>query len=255
MDTEGNVRFPDQMSYARAPITEAVIELRYARPQPKETVEKCAKALEKTYFYNELEQAVSFTLDPNAGRAVTTGVPEWEGRKLSSIDRADVVMFRTTALICSRLAPYMGWDEFLPRAKHAWDVLKKHTTSVEIGRIGVRYVNRIDIPVVDSETVDVESYLAFHPQTPPQFRLAMNSFLVQSERPLGVDNCKVMMLSATVPSPLVSTLSLGLDIDVFRDTDIPRRDDELWALVNRMRAHKNFVFENCITDRARDLFS
>jgi uncharacterized protein (TIGR04255 family) len=45
-----------------------------------------------------------------------------------------------------------------------------------------------------------------------------------------------------------------LDVDVSRETDLPQNDDGLWDFVNKVRAHKNFVFEACITNRARELF-
>jgi uncharacterized protein (TIGR04255 family) len=239
------------MKYNRAPITEAVLELRFTHPQPKDVAEKAAASLEKSYFYNELEQSLSFSLEANVAKVET----KWEGKKLSSLDRADVVIFRTSAFVCSRLAPYMGWEEFLPQARRAWEIWRKHAGSVEIARIGLRYVNRIDIPLKEGQSIDVENYLCVLPKSPDSFKLPMINYLVQIVRPLETDGCNVLLTSATIPSPLVNTLSLALDLDVFRETDIPRREDELWALINRMRDHKNFVFENSITDLARKLFT
>jgi uncharacterized protein (TIGR04255 family) len=57
-----------------------------------------------------------------------------------------------------------------------------------------------------------------------------------------------------VTPPLVGFAALVLDIDVFRETNIPRRDEDLWALVNRIRTYKNNIFETCITDQSRALF-
>src|SRR5260221_12762994 len=238
------------MKYKRAPITEAVLELRYSHPVGKDGAEKSAAMLAKDYFYNELEQNVNFSLEGNVAKFQTT----WEGKKLSSLDRADIAIFRTSAFVCSRLAPYLGWEEFIPRAQRAWAVSKKNTGQVDIARIGLRYVNRIDIPVREGEPFDIEDYLSFLPKTPDNFKLPMISYLVQSVRPLEADDCSLMLVSASVPSPLLGTVSLALDLDVFRESNIPKREDELWALINRMRDHKNFVFESCVTDRARALF-
>lgn len=238
------------MKYTRAPITEAVLELRYAQPLAQEVAEKAAEAVAKDYFYNEIEQNINFSLEASAAKVETL----WEGRKLSSLDRADAVFFRRSTFVCSRLAPYLGWDEFIPRAKKAWAACKKNAGSIEISRIGLRYVNRIDVPLREGETMNVEDYLNFLPKSPHAFTEPMATFLVQTNRSMGVDDCNFMVLSTTIPSPLINTISLALDLDVSREANIPRREDELWSLIDRMRAHKNFVFESCVTDRARALF-
>lgn len=50
----------------------------------------------------------------------------------------------------------------------------------------------------------------------------------------------ITLTSGTLASPLIGFGALVLDIPTF-----PRRDDELWQLLHRMRAHKNRVFESC----------
>lgn len=238
------------MKYKRAPITEAVLELRFAQPQPQDVVEKTADSIAKDYFYNEIEQTVNFSLEAGKSKFETV----WEGKKLSSLDRADIVFFRRTAFVCSRLAPYIAWEEFIPRAQRAWTLYRKNAGLIDIARIGLRYVNRIDIPVRDGEVINIEDYLNYVPRSPEAFRRPMSTFLVQTNRPLDADDCSVMLLSTTVPSPLINTLSLALDLDVYRETDIPKREDDLWALIGRMREHKNNIFESCVTERARALF-
>jgi uncharacterized protein (TIGR04255 family) len=250
MEISPNLWFGLVMKYKRAPITEAVLELRYARPLDQNVVEKSAEVIGKDYFYNEIEQNINFSLEAKGAKVETI----WEGKQLSSLDRADTVIFRRSSFVCSRLAPYLGWEEFTPRAKKAWAALKKHAGAIEISRIGLRYVNRIDVPLRQGETVNVEDYLNFVPRSPGDFTQPMTTYLVQTNRPLGVDECNFMVLSTTVPSPLINTMSLALDLDVSRELNIPKREDELWALIDRMREHKNFVFESCITDRARALF-
>jgi uncharacterized protein (TIGR04255 family) len=218
-------------------------------------MERAADSLQKSYFYNEIEQNINFSLEASSEKASSAKVETvWEGRKLSSLDRADVLIFRRSALVCSRLAPYIGWEEFIPRAREAWTVCKKQAGTIELSRIGLRYVNRIDIPLQEGQIINAEDYLKFVPKSPDGFTEPMTTFLVQSNRPMGVDDCNFMVLSSTVPSPLISTLSIALDLDVSREMNVPNREDELWALIERMREHKNFVFETCITDRARALF-
>jgi uncharacterized protein (TIGR04255 family) len=241
------------MKYKRAPITEAVLEVRYARPIERTAIEKATAAIAPRYFYNEEEQGVNIAVDIS-GRPPNVKA-EWMGRKLSSLDRADVTFLRRSAFVISRLAPYPGWETFRMRMAEAWQAQKRSSGSLEVARIGLRYVNRIDIPVREGEVVDIQNYLNFVPQSPAVFKSPMLGYLVQVQRPLGVDECAFNLVSSAVPSPLINTASFSLDLDVYREVNIPKRDEDIWPLVDRMRVHKNFVFEACVTDRARELFA
>jgi len=83
----------------------------------------------------------------------------------------------------------------------------------------------------------------------------MSNFAIHVTRPLGVDDCFIIVNAGSVPSPLLNTFSFLLDIDIYREGDLPKNEKHLWALVNRMRIHKNEIFELCITDRSIELFS
>jgi uncharacterized protein (TIGR04255 family) len=240
------------MAYKRAPITEAVIELRFARPADQRDVEKAARRLRAEYFYQDPENSVSLKFD--VGTQKTEVETLWTGIKLGSMDRTDVVIFRTSSFVCSRLAPYSNWEPFRDRAAQGWEVWRKTAGPIELARIGVRYINRIDIPLKGAQMVAAEDYLRFVPRSPDELREPMSSYAMQVVRPLGADDCQLVLNSSTVPSPLIGFASFVLDLDVYREANLPRRDDEIWALLERMRNHKNRVFESCITNAARALF-
>jgi uncharacterized protein (TIGR04255 family) len=239
------------MKYKKAPITEAVIELRFARPFAKSVIETAARRLRDEYFYQDPENGMSLKFDTATGK--TEVQTDWEGIKLSSMDRVDTIFFRTVSFICSRLAPYTGWEDFMPRTVRAWETWKRVAGTIELSRVGVRYINRIDVPVENDAPVRVENYLSVSPQSPEDLP-PMSGYAMQIVRPLGFDDCGLTMNSSTVVPPLIGFASFVLDIDIFRETNLPRRDEELWSLLNRIREHKNRIFESCITNRARALF-
>ena len=240
------------MAYKKAPITEAVIELRFARSFDKALIEDAARRLRGEYFYQDPENAVNVKIE--VGTQKTQVDTAWQGVKLSSLDRTDCVFFRTNTFICSRLAPYTGWEDFSARALRGWEVWRKTAGSIELARIGVRYINRLDIPSETDASLNVEDYLNVSPHSPGELARPMSSFTMQIVKPLD-DDCMLALNSGTVVPPLIGFASLALDLDVFREVDLPRRDEDLWALINRIRDHKNRVFESCITDRARALFN
>ena len=65
---------------------------------------------------------------------------------------------------------------------------------------------------------------------------------------------KVLVNAATVSSPLIDHVSLLLDIDLFKDQNIPQKDKEFWDLLAALRHQKNMLFEAFVTDQARELF-
>jgi uncharacterized protein (TIGR04255 family) len=239
------------MAYKKAPIVEAVIELRFARQAEFRAVEDAARRLRDEYFYQDPDNGLNVKIDAGTGKSEVETI--WQGFKLSSVDRADALFYRTSAMVCSRLAPYTGWEHFCPRAIRAWEVWKRTAGPTELVRIGVRYINRIDVPVENDRLINVEDYLNIVPKTPDGLP-PMASFAMQTAMPLGADDCSLTMNTGTMLAPLIGFVSFALDIDVFREANIPRRDDELWALVNRIREHKNRIFESCITAKARALF-
>src|SRR5262245_21109480 len=149
------------MPYKRAPITEAVIELRFTHPIGQKSVEKAARRVRGTYAFEDPEDAVNLHFDVDTKKAQVQHT--WFGVKLSSLDRADISSFRTNSFMCSRLAPYPGWEAFQPRAAHDWDSLKKTVGLIELARIGLRYINRIDVPVTPNVPIRVEDYLNVSP--------------------------------------------------------------------------------------------
>lgn len=241
------------MPYARPPIIEAVIELRFAATSSQPVIEAAARRLRDDYLFSDQENVVQFKLEPMAQKAEPSTL--WLGVKLSSMDRTDSVLFRQDAFICSRLAPYTGWDDFFARTVRAWEVWRKSAGYTALSRIGVRYVNRIDIPLGNETLVQTEDYLNIFPKSPDDLVTPMSGYAMQVTRPLGVDDCVLTLNTATVPPPLIGFASIVLDLDVFKETSLPQRDDEMWSLLTRMRGYKNRIFESCITDRARALFN
>jgi uncharacterized protein (TIGR04255 family) len=240
------------MPYKRPPITEAIIELQFARPSDQSTIEKAARRIREEYTFEDPDSAVNLSFDASTNK--TEVQTAWMGTRLSSSDRADILIFRTTAFVCSRLAPYGGWEAFRPRAAHAWDVWKRAAGPTPLARIGVRYINRIDVPLAGNVLIDVDHYLNLSTRSPEALGEPMTAYTMQIVRPLGADDCHLILTSGTVASPLIGFASFALDLDIFRATNLPMRDDELWALIDRIRGHKNRVFESCVTDRARALF-
>jgi uncharacterized protein (TIGR04255 family) len=241
--------------YRRPPITEAVVEVRFADLIDMDQVEKIKDRLVNDEYSGlpQVVQNISFTttLDNQTSSKV-----EFAGYRLSSADATHVVLFGRQNISYSRLAPYSGWEEFIGRARQNWATWRRIAGWHEVARIGVRYINRIDVPNPDEKAVPIDDYLVFRPVF-PQFDgwQGVDSFAINGAIAIANTPFKVILNAGSTPSPLVRTVSFLLDIDISQEGNLPRNDDGLWALIDEVRVHKNRIFEASVTDLSRKLFS
>jgi uncharacterized protein (TIGR04255 family) len=240
--------------YRRPPITEAVVEFCLAAPIDSELVEKMKARLTDEYpVLPQIVQNISFAAGPDSQNGATV---EFVGYRMSSADAANVTVVARSSISTSRLAPYEGWEEFIAAAKRNWDVWRKVVGWREVARVGVRYINRIDVPNPNELPLPIGDYLLFRPVFPEFDGMQpVDSFAINGAMGIANSAFKVILNAGSTPSPLVRTTSFLLDIDISREGDLPRNDDALWALVNEVRTHKNRIFEASITDLSRKLFS
>lgn len=235
--------------YRRPPITEAVIELRVEGALSREDVDKVQKRLSAEYPFSQQGQVV----DVEVGQSSAKIQQQFQNYRLSSTDGADVVLLTSSSIATARLAPYEGWENFISRAKTNWDLWKRTVGFRKLTRLGVRYINRLDIPEPESQRIRLSNYVNVFPQLPNIGIPGIANFAMNVVSPLGKDDCKLILNVGVVPSPLVKTASFVLDLDVSREPP-PSNEQELWALVDRIRNYKNAIFEGAITDATRQLF-
>ena len=135
-------------AYPKAPITEAVIELRIGHDVELTALEKIARRLKHHYAKSEPMRQVGFVID-NTGGSVSLR-EDAAGFRLNSDDQAEIAMLSQRFLTTARLPPYPGWEALRDRAKANWVEWRSLTPSHPIVRIGVRFINRIDIPTLES---------------------------------------------------------------------------------------------------------
>jgi uncharacterized protein (TIGR04255 family) len=150
------------------------------------------------------------------------------------------------------LPDYPGWPRLLDRFTRDWRTWKGVVGFHKISRIGVRYINRIDLPS-PGPVIAEEEFITFNIRSPDELG-HKHGYAAQARFRLdGIDGF-VSINSGLVPSPLLGYVSFLLDIDLERVNSIPGRDEDLLAILNDFRLEKNRIFELCITDRAREVF-
>lgn len=244
----------EMVQYRRPPITEAVIEIRLKKDLPKKLVDRLHARFKDDYTSSEDISELGVRIDPGAKQlAVSTSR---DGYKLSSKDQTDILQITPTQLIVSRLAPYEGWENLSARARGAWKESRRITKYRKVGRLGVRYINRLDIPAVGSKSLELEDYLNVYPEFDFEDQhLSMRHYSMQVVGIAGENEFNFVVNTAVSGRLLIDHFSLVLDIDVSPRGDVPQKSDDIWAMFDKMREWKNRIFESSVTDKSRELFS
>ena len=174
------------------------------------------------------------------------------GYRLSSSDLTELLVLLPRSITVSQLAPYPGWDRFFDRFRRDWRLWRRTLGFRTVQRIGVRYINRLDIPV-EGPTVEHEKYLNVFPHVASEFG-PLQAYSVQVKILMDDLKAELVINSASVPSPILNHASFIIDQDITRQVEVPQKDKEIFDLLDQIRHKKNRVFESCVTDHARGLF-
>jgi uncharacterized protein (TIGR04255 family) len=242
----------EDLAYPNAPIIEAVIDFRVAARDGL-TVEdlllvtECLKP-----EYPEVVPLTRGTAQIDVGQQQLSTIEIVPMGYTCQTARKDwIYQAQLGGLSVSRLRPYTHWPELRKEAQHVWDKYSNVVRPTAINRVGLRYINRIDIP---QTTIDLEEYFGTYVRISPDISAGINHFYFQVQIPQE-DIASVCIINcAGLPPPKPDTLSILFDIDLFTDVSVNLAADDAWSLLETMRKRKNTIFEASITDRTRELF-
>lgn len=255
MKNKSNTDTPTVQQYKRPPILEAVIGITFAQALDDKTLARADARIGKYYPAHEdlHNTSVSVNLNMGEGRKLTaapTDSTTVHGHKRMSAGMDELTILMPTTITVSQLAPYHGWEHFFARFQRDFHAHMGRLKTRQLSRVGVRYINRVDIPVA-GDIVQHEDYLNFFPRVPDTLE-SLAGYGMQVACVLESIGGFATLRSAPVESPTLGHASFLLDIDVYKTTDLPMNEATLRALLDTMRLEKNRIFESCITARARE---
>ena len=163
-----------------------------------------------------------------------------------------MIQIAENLLVINQLRPYRHFEDWEQVVYRALGNYGEAAAPRRVDRIGIRYVNQIEIP---GEKISMEEYFAIYPQLPKSLGDARGSFLVRVEVPKAGQNHTVLITFGTPVSvqPAEEKQVFTLDLYDIALLGIPVRESELKKEIRR--AHDNVVtaFEESITDRLRAL--
>jgi len=251
--------------YRKAPIVEAVIDIRVVRP--------------KSFSIDSLSEIRSLVADTfpvveemHSGKAVVQVAPDkatvniqqenkFDGYRFSSRDNNWIFQSRINAFAFSVVGFYEGWESLRNTAHRFWTIYRSVGDVDAISRVAVRYINRIDIPEPEHKEQQIEQkdYLRTYVEVSNDYPCYdLGAFAMQLQIPQPDIDAMLLLNQVRVAPPKPNMASIILDIDLFKDkTTSPwdsSNDVAVWECLDQLRVRKNEIFEGSITDRTRELF-
>ena len=166
-------------------------------------------------------------------------------------DEAKQIILSRDALAVHVRSPYPGWERFYPQMRGAVDAYVASGITRPVGRVGLRYVNKIAFRQPNALLTD---YFVNPPTTPDPFPPFLQSVLARWESWYdGNENERMVYTFATNPAePNFAYGSAVVDLDVIQIFSEPLSIEEAFAAVPEMKRRETAAFEAVITDMLRD---
>lgn len=242
--------------FPNAPITEAVLEfqLRLEGDPHLGRLALVQDGILSKYPQRRDTRIVSGGIQLPAGSLTPLASAEAKqtGYQFISADGRQLIQARMNAYGFSRLNPYQSWKSFRREAAELWDHFKKIARPERITRIGLRYINRIEIPLpID----DFGDYVLTKLDIAPGLPSAVSAMAIHAVVRDSTSGAGVIINEAIDQSTTSSThLPLIFDIDAFKEVDLDPDSVELWKDVGTLRKLKDEFFFKSFTDKAKELF-
>ncbi len=177
----------------------------------------------------------------------------WKGLRFRSDDGKYIAQFNRDGFVLSRLEPYQSWEQLYAEAMRLWHEYLGLARPVENHRIGLRYINRIQIP---ADELRFEDYLSPAPVPPNGLDLPFHGFMHHDTLAIPGHPYALNVIRTMQPPEGAGVQGLGLilDIDVFTTSGADLDEALLERRLLEMRWLKNKVFFGSVTQSALKLF-
>lgn len=235
---------------SRAPITEAVIDIRITLPKASRTLEYLT-ALDVQFgeLYLDRKDIKEFQYRVQFDRpAVDEKTSTQLGFRYTNAESTQVIQATVNGFTFSRLPPYEDWGRLKQEAERTWNIYSEHVRPETITRVAVRYINKLVLP---RPVVELDHYLRYVPKVPKVLPQVLGAYLSRIVVPDPHKDLTAIITQSFPPSP--TEVSPILDIDVFSER-VFADADEAWDAIDHLRDFKNQIFFDCITEKTAKLF-
>jgi uncharacterized protein (TIGR04255 family) len=240
---------PSSRHLKNAPISEAIIDFRVKtrsdlRAEDFRSVkDHVSSQLPKV----EEMRGVQATIQVSKGQEQAPVVQDLgiQGNFFKSNDDKVVAQFRIDGFTFNRLRPYTSWEDIFPQAMELWYLYLGVAKPLAVTRLAVRYINHVPLP---PGAEHFENYLRAAPPVPIELPQYVSSFLTRVTVHNPETDIAAHITQALQPSSDARRLTVILDIDAYKEAEFSPDDPAIERTFNYLRAFKNLIFFNSLTD-------
>jgi len=238
--------------YSNPPIVEAVCEFRFSNDTQWDMVVPglLYEKIKSEFPIREpkMIQDINIKLDNNK---IEPMLNPHERIIFKNNDKNILIQVDNNLLAINHLKPYPTWAKFQPLIISTFKKLGEVVVFKQIQRIGLRYINRIEIP---EPQVELEKYFKFKPDLGDQLPHDIGNFLLHCVLPFKPihSECNIRITNA-VP-PIDGKSAFILDIDFYLEEPMNATTGEISSWIESAHTQVENIFEGCITDNLRKLF-
>lgn len=241
------------MNYPKAPIREAVFDIRIDRLNINDVNELLSfkDIVSKDFPVEKKRHDITGMFQFSIDKPIESKThSDLTGFIFLSEDHARQIQVRIDGFTLNVLKPYENWETHFEVFLKYWNVYNEKFKPNNITRIATRYINRIEIPLPFN---NFQEYVLNMPPIPKCLPQTFANFFMQIQVPFQ-DDFRQVVITETIEPMDNSTLPFILDIDVFQELKLNNTIESLTQNFSEIRKIKNEIFENCITDKTRELF-
>ena len=232
--------------YANPPIMEVICEFRLTRDSNWDlTIPGIIYEKVKDEFSNKEQKFIQ--IPPN----LPDNPHSFDLIRFLTDNRKMFIQVAPHILAVNCLKPYPSWKRFRPQITKAFQALVESIDVKGFQRIGLRYVNHIEI---HGQEIKLDKYFNFRPFLGEKLPQQMSNFFVGCVLPFEEsDACKIEFINEDVKDPNQQSFFLDLDYHYSKKDSISK--DQALKWVDKAHEQIQQVFEGCITDDLRKLFN
>lgn len=241
-------------TFRNAPITEALldVQVRFASPVDPARLESFHDAIRENYPTKQTrvqwQAALQLGTEP-VQQEVRRGP---EGFMFRSSDNRRIVQVRQDGFTFNWLKPYDTWEAFRDEARPHWARYRSTFGPQTVTRLGLRYINRIELPLPFS---DFRDFIKTAPDIADGMPQAVSALFMRLEIP-DPKRGLLAVLTETIEPPVDEgrRLPFILDIDTVRSTELEPASPAIWETFEQMHEYKNEIFFASVTERSKEMF-
>jgi len=243
----------EPLHFKNPPIVEAVIGINVA-PLSKGILDPLRELSGKMSDLGYKEPLpitlANFQVKIQAGGSSASATDASHGWQFDSADGLYQAKMQLDGFFLSRLGKYETWELFRGEAKKLWDLYAGAVAAFVLKEFGIRYINKVFVPVEEDLSKYITCYPMLPDNMPPTVLESYMRLVMPIENPDGKLTHQHILLAPEKPG--FATVILDND---FRFPASGLSSEQLWANIESVRYIKDDYFCKFVTPTLRDTFN